>query len=580
MSATLLTSALYVIHHSTIGPKEGGEYSEALIGQPKYINPLFANANDIDSDLVTLIYAGLFTTTEHGLVPELAENVTVSPDGKTYTIKLKQNIYWSDGEPFSADDVTFTLESAQNPEVGSTLLPAFQGVRVEKIDDTVVRCTLKEPFAPFLHSLTVGILPSHIWSEIPPSNLKLATINLQPVGTGPWMFSKLTKDSNGTIQTYSLNQNPLYFGKKPFLKNLTFKFFTDYSTAIEALKSQNVSAISFVPHELSGKLPIKSIDLHTLEFPQYTALFFNQGRQPLLKNDRMRQALMLGLDKENIVEKGLEGAGNVIDSAFFGAEGKKVSPVAITFDKPKALSLLDAEWTRVEPEEYFKIRSEELLKSSVVTSSQNNITSSTPAQEELLKKIATTVRQEMNPDQPFYRHDKNNNFLSLTITTADTPEYRRVGELITNMWRLLGIRASLQLIAPRQIAREIIKPRAYDILLYGEIIGSDPDPFPFWHSSQVEYPGLNLSLYTNRTADKLLEDGRTTLDETKRMGLYTKFQDIIRNDLPAIFLYSPLHTFAVNKNIKGINLHQLAAPPDRLKNASSWYMKTSLIWKK
>jgi ABC-type transport system substrate-binding protein len=160
--------------HLKFVPKDGGTYSEALIGQPKYVNPLFSSINDVDSDLTKLVYAGLFNYDKNQkLAPELAEKYTISPDKKIYTISLKDSLRWSDGEPITADDVMYTFEMIQNQETGSPLYISFQGIQIEKIDNKTIRFTLKEPFAPFLHSLTVGILPEHTWapsSQINPAN--------------------------------------------------------------------------------------------------------------------------------------------------------------------------------------------------------------------------------------------------------------------------------------------------------------------------------------------------------------------------------------------------------------------------
>ena len=153
---------------------------------------------------------------------------------------MRQDVKWSDEEPLSADDVIFTFDTIQNPEVGSPLIPSFQGVRVTKIDDHTVSFALKEAFAPFLNSLTVGIIPEHVWVDIPPSGMRIARNNLQPVGTGAWIFNKLIKDDIGNIQSYSLQRNDNYYRQIPYLKNLTFKFYSEFSQD----KTPLVSAIS------------------------------------------------------------------------------------------------------------------------------------------------------------------------------------------------------------------------------------------------------------------------------------------------------------------------------------------------
>lgn len=189
-------------------PAVGGEYSEAMIGQPKYINPLFAAASDVDADITSLVYDGLFNYNQNEkLEPELAESYTISADQKNYDITIRQGRTWSDGEPVTIDDVIFTFETLQNPEVGSPLLLAFQDVLITKVNDTTVRFTLKSPYAPFMSSLTVGILPTHIWGSISANSLKLAGQNLQPVGSGAWKFSKLLKDESGRVTSYTLERS-------------------------------------------------------------------------------------------------------------------------------------------------------------------------------------------------------------------------------------------------------------------------------------------------------------------------------------------------------------------------------------
>jgi len=203
---------VFLSRHYERAPKIGGEYIEGLIGQPKYINPIFSTTNDIDADIVELVYAGLFKYGKDGTIePELAESYKLSADKKTYTIKLKPNLKWPDGQPIISQDVLYTFETVQNPEVGSPLLAAIQGVKIEVIDDLTISFTLKESFSPFLGVLTTGILPNHLWSEIPPASIKLAKLNSQPIGAGAWKFSRLIKDEGGNIQTLTLAPNDLYY---------------------------------------------------------------------------------------------------------------------------------------------------------------------------------------------------------------------------------------------------------------------------------------------------------------------------------------------------------------------------------
>jgi len=584
----VLWSGVFIARHSTFTPKVGGEYSEAMIGQPKLLNPLFASTNDIDADLVSLIYSGLFRYDKNlKLTPDLATGYSVSDDKKIFTITLRDNVKWSDGEPFSANDVLFTFENIQNPDVDSSLYPTFQGVTVEKIDTNKIRFILKEPFAPFLHSLTVGILPEHVWTDITPDSIKLPTKNnLQPIGTGPWKFEKMLKDDTGTIQSYTFTRNDKYYGQIPYLKTLVFRFFNEYPEAIDALRGQNVSAVSFVPRQLKDKLSRSSLNIYSLELPQYTSLFFNQNQDTELKDYDLRFALAESLDKNKILLDALKGDGIAIDSPILpGNIGYYPEIKKISYNLDNANAILDKKWKRATPEEYFKLRFDEILKTRQTEidavaknpSSTPEMASSTA--DKIQQEITDVVRGEMNADQLFYRKDKNDKILSIAITTADTTEYNQAAESIAKMWRALGIQVGVRAIPSRQLSREVLKPRDYQVLLYGEILGSDPDPFPFWHSSQTEYPGLNLAMFGGRTTDKLLEDARVATDDNKRSEMYKKFQDTLVKELPAIFLYTPNYTFAVDKNIKGINTKQIFSPSDRFNYLSDWYTKTKWSWK-
>ncbi len=601
---TLAGWAIYAISiHSLLTPKVGGEYSEALIGQPKYINPLFSSTNDVDADISSLVYSGLFKYDNNKkLVADLAEKYTIAEDQKTYDIELKKNLKWSDGEPITTDDILFTFETLQNAETGSPLITSFQGVRVEKTDENTIRFTLKTTYTPFLDALTLGILPEHTWSEIQPNNIRLAKFNIQPVGSGAWKFEKMVKDNTGTIQSYSLINNENYYGQKPYLKNLTFKIFNNQTEAVAALRSQNVSALSFIPHNLKDKVSGKNLNIFNLQLPQYTALFFNKSVATELKDDDLRLALAQAIDKNTLIKESLGGDGTAIEAPILpGNLGYNENIKKTTFDIASANQLLDKKWPRLQPEEYFKIRHEQILKSVNLSkqltkdTSTNTVTTTnkktktinkksttknrppaeiSPLTTEEENKITEVIRAEMASGQSFYRKLGKNDVLKLSITTADTPEYVKTAQQISKMWQTIGIQTNIMTVGSSQIVRDTLKDRAYQILIYGEMVGADPDLYSFWHSSQSEYPGLNLAKFSDRDADKLLEDARTTLDTDARAKLYQKFQNILAKDLPAVFLYSPTYIMAVSKDIHGIDIKNIVSPADRFSTLNEWYIKT------
>ena len=157
LAIIILICLLFLIYvnyfkNLTTVPKNGGEFSEALIGSPLYINPILAQSHiDADLDLSHLIFSGLLKYNENlEIIPDLAEKYEISEDQKTYTFYLVKNAKWHDGEELTASDVIFTFQSIQDPDFKSPLYRSFEGVNVEKIDDYTVKFTLQEPYAAFL----------------------------------------------------------------------------------------------------------------------------------------------------------------------------------------------------------------------------------------------------------------------------------------------------------------------------------------------------------------------------------------------------------------------------------------------
>jgi len=534
----------WLVSHRTEVPMVGGSYTEGLVGSPQFINPLYSSTSDVDSDLVSLIYSGLFKWTQSdGLQLDLAESYTVSEDQKAYTIKLRDNAVWHNGDPVRSSDVLFTIQSIQDPAYHSPLAVSFRGITVSEVDELTVQFVLDEPFAPFLSSLTVGILPSAIWAELPAKNIPLTSFNLSPIGSGPYKFEKYSVEKNGEIKSYSLVRNPAYYSEPPKIEHLIFKFYNDATAAVAALQNQNIEGIGFVPNYLIEELSKnKSINLFYPSMPQAVALFFNYETQPLLKEEEIKQALSLIIDKDQIINEALGGKGTKINSPILpGALGYDAAAGQITLDSARAIALLDeTDYTQTSSEGY---------RAKTVKKTENGTT--VEALEEL----------------------------TLTLTVINQPTFIKVAEVIAVQAKSIGIKIQTEVIEPNSLYSEVIKPRAYQILLTATQYDLDSDPYPFWHSSQIKDPGLNLSLYSNRTVDELLEKARTTNNPDERATAYNEFQTQIIEDLPAIFLYQPAYTYAVSSKIKNLSLEKIQSPADRFQNITGWYIKTRNIIK-
>ncbi len=519
-------------------PKAGGEYIEGLIGSPRNINPILAQTNDVDLDLAGLIFSGLLKYDKNRqLVPDLADSYEISEDQLTYTFRLKQNVTWHDGQPFQANDVIFTVAAIQDPEFKSPLSRSFRGIIAEKVDDYTIKFILKEPFAPFLGLLTFGILPEHLWYNIPPANAVLTELNKKPVGTGAWQFDSLKKNKAGMIKSYSLKKNPNYYGQQPYINQLIFKFYGDFISAVEALKSKEVQAISYLPKEYKTELKKhKDIIYHELDQPQYTAIFFNQRENELLKTDYIRQALALAINKQALVDNIFERDGRIIDGPTLPGIETNPEITKYDYDPEQAASLLETNGWQMS-----------------ATTTQDGLTQQ--------------IRQ------------KKEWFLEIKLTIVDQPEYIELGQYIKQAWEQIGFKTELEIVDQNKIRQEVINNRKYQALLFGESLGTDPDPFPFWHSSQNEHPGLNIAIFSNKKVDEILEAARKTNDWQKRIEYYQEFQAIIAKELPAIFLFNLTYTYPQTQVVQGFDLPGIAVSADRFANLADWYLKTKRIFK-
>jgi len=579
--------------HLTTVPAVGGRYTEAVVGSPQRINPLFASTNDTDVDLTRLVYSGLMRhdNFQH-LVPDLATTPpAISEDKLVYTFSLKQDVHWHDGEPFTADDVIFTFDAIQDPVINSPLLVSFQGIKVEKLDEYTVRFTLAEPFPAFPSSLTVGILPEHVWQGISAEQLRLSPKNTQPIGTGPYKFSKLLKDDSGRIVRYELSRFDEWYRQSPYIKEFVFSFYNAYAGpggAIQDLREKKVDGLHFVPYDLRSQVARKHLVLRTLQLPQYTALMFNQSHTTVLKELDVRKMLSCSIDKERILRETLDNEGQIIHSPVLpGFPGYDPERKTERCDIATANETLDKTYDRLSVDEYRTM----LLDEEIVRYKESLVSvSSTPegegvkeertvdVPEDVLQQMKDAIETRIDLAQPFYRVDDDKHIVTLTIVTSDTTEYSQAAHIVASMWQELGIVTNISLVPAKDISKQVLKERNYDVLLYGMIVGEDPDQYAFWHSSQVNFPGLNLSQYSNKEIDSILEDARETTDGEAEIALYIKFQDQLQDDIPAVFLYMPTYTYALSDIVQGFDVSRISHPADRFNNIESWFIKTKKVW--
>jgi peptide/nickel transport system substrate-binding protein len=516
-----------------IAPEEGGEYTEGIIGYPRFINPLYSPANEADKDLVALVYSGLLRRNESGvLLPDLAEKYAIDDSEKIYTFTLKKNVLWQDGRPFSADDVVFTIGILKDKNYNSPLRAAWDNVAVKKIDDATVQFQLDKPFGNFLTMATVGIMPKHIWSKVPVANFSLAEANLKPVGTGPYGFSSFVKDKVGVIKSYKLEVNQKYYGAKPAVSRIVLKFYPDYISAAGALDGRQIDGLAFVPKDTKDTIKLKShLAAYDLYLPQFNAIFFNGGQNALLKNKEIRQALALAVDRKKILQDVLNDQAVLIDGPIpRGYQGYAEGVKKTEFNPASAQKILvDAGW---------------IVK-----------------------------------DGNKFRINKKNEKMKIVLTTVDKDQNVRAAKIVKDDWEAIGVETEVRVISAADINKEAIDSRNYEALLYGEMYGPDMDPYLEWHSSAVRYPGLNLAMYENANVDKLLERVHTSSDPLTKKKNYESFAALVSEDHPAIFLWQPVYDYLIDKKLGGLQFPALLSAADRWTIIEKGYINTKRVLK-
>ena len=532
----------WAITHAVFIPAPGGEYREGIVGSPRAINPIIAGGSDVDQDIAHLVYSGLYRRNANAeLELDLAEKVEISPDGETYTFTIKPDAYFHDGWSVTAEDVVFTINSILDPAWKSPLAKNLHDVSaIAKDDSTVIITALKQSYLPSL--LTFGILPKHIWANVKPNTPAATNNNLKPVGSGLFKFEKFSRDAQGQILSYTLQSTK---NSGAMLDRITFKFYDDYDTAADKLTSNAVDGLNFVPPAKRDSIRyVPGVSIRTPALSQYTALFLNNKKNQALADINTRKALAMAIDRNKILSDALSGLGKLRDTPL-SLKGNDLNAkvTRYTYDPKKAAELLD--------------------KAGYPISSETNI-----------RTKSVTVPAKTKKDQAVTTLSE----LSITITTIDTVANRRAAEIIKEDWSALGIKTEIVTAAADSIQKSIIKPREYDALLFGEVLGPDANPYPFWHSSQST-DGLNLTYYSNRRVDELLEKSQSASSAEERDAMLSEFQQIVTDEVPAIFLYEPDYLYPQSSKIKDFNVRLMTTPADRFSNIKDWYRKLKLSFK-
>ena len=518
-------------------PIRGGTLTEGVVGNPRFINPVLA-ISEADKNLTALVYSGLVRITTDGTVEnDLALSVTISPDRRVYTVHIDDDARFHDETQVTADDVIFTIQKITNSNIKSPRRGNWDGVSVEKIDEKTLTFTLKQAYTPFIYNLTIGVLPKHIWKNVSDDEFSFSQFNTLPIGSGLYKVESVERNSGGIPNLYVLIPSENALNKAPFIKKLIFRFYPSETDLINAYNSGGVESIGGISPERAPELELSNSRIISSPLPRIFAVFFNQSQSKVLLNKEVRQALSLASPKEDIVLKVLGGYGTVID----GPLPAGVYPWASgTGAKPSFEERLESAKT---------LLGEALWKLNEETG--------------ILEKKSKSGTMS----------------LSFSISTGDAPELQAVADELVKAWQKLGAKVTVLVFETGDLNQNVIRSRNFDTLLFGKVVSRDADLYPFWHSSQKTDPGLNIALYTNSRADKLLESARSADNPEEVEKNYKAFAEELRVDMPAGFLYTPSFLYVVPEKIKAISLSSLTVSQDRFLGLRDWYIETNKVWK-
>ncbi|UII57541.1 ABC transporter substrate-binding protein [Cytobacillus spongiae] len=503
---------------------EGGTVTIASTSEPGNLNPVIW-ATTSDTTVTHMIFDSLVIPDEElKMVGSLAEDWEISEDGKTYTFKLKENVKWHDGESFTAEDVKFTFTALAHPTydagaywrvepvVGAEEYKAGKAdtvAGIEVVDETTIKFTTKEAFAPFLSGLFIGVLPEHVLGEVDPGEWEKHDSNRNPVGTGPFKFEKWE-----TGQYIELSSNKEYFGGSPNLDKILVRF-GDANSMIASVLSKDVD-ISAVP--IAEVPSVQTLDYASLVTQNQLSVYYVgfNARNDHFKDVKVRQALAHAVDKESIVQSILGEYGNAADDIFPSSHWSHSPNLPIyDFDASKTESLLEE------------------------------------------------AGYSKNKDGIFEKNGKELSFM-MEVPTG-TKEREKSAVLLKQMWEKVGVKVELRsLDFPTLVTkllpktddgkqREVTKDD-YDAYILGFGIEADPDEYrSYFGSSYMPPNGYNFVGYSDPKVDLLLEDQAREIDLDKRQELIWAVGDKLAEDEIWIPLYEQNTPFVVNNRVDGFN---------------------------
>lgn len=513
-------------------PQRGGTYVEGVVGKINTLNPLFASL-DAEASVARLIFSSLYNYDGTGtLHQDLATDMSIDTTQKVYTITLRKDAKWQDGQPVTAQDVVFTINLMKNPATRYPSRMNWVDISAKALNNITVQFTLPAVYAAFPQALTFSILPEHLLKDVAPAAVRESVFSQNPTGSGPFVFSRLQQtDASGSYKVVHLVSNPHYYAGTPKLSRFELRSYPNESVLIRAVNTGAVSGATDI--SVAG---IKSVNQRLI---RVTPTVLDSGvylllntQNPILQDAAVRQALQVATDTASL-RKTLGGGVLPLDGPLLDGQltGTNI-PEPPASDTVKANQMLeDAGW-----------------------------------------KMDKGIRS------------KDGKLLELTITTTKDSEYEAVLPIVQAEWRKVGIKVDTNIIdtsgAASTFVQNTLQGRNFDVLLYKLAIGADPDVYAYWHSSQIGLSGYNFSSYSNKISDASLASARSRLEPDLRNAKYTLFVQQWLADVPAIALYQPVIEYVTVNDARAVrpNSH-LVTNADRYADILNWTVANGPVYK-
>jgi peptide/nickel transport system substrate-binding protein len=485
---------------SPVKPDLGGAIVMGSIGDASILIPGL-NSDSASSEITGYVYDGLVKYDKDiKVVGVLAESWQISPDGLTIVFKLRRGVKWQDGKPFTARDCVFTYRFMTNPK---TLTP-YRGnwtpiKKVVAVDDYTLKVTMKKKYAKAIIIWMMGMLPRHLLKGQNPRKSPLAR---HPIGNGPFRFVSWKSDQQIVVAA-----NKDYWEGRPYLDRVVTRIIPDMATMFMELKALNIDYMTLTPLQWRRQTNTAFFKKNFRKYKylafMYTYLGFNL-KSDLFRDRRVRQAIAYAVNTRQIIKGVLLGQG-----------------------EPTAGPYKPGTWpynTRLKPYPYDPARAARLL---------------------------AAAGWKKGAGGRLYKNGRPFEFT--LITNLGNESRKNTALIIQHQLKKVGITLKIRILEWTTFLKDFINPGRFQACLLGWTVPPDPDSYNVWHSSSIDKKNrLNFINFRNAEVDRLLVEGRHTLDQAKRKKIYDRFQEILHQEVPYVFLYVPYSLVILNHRFKNI----------------------------